>query len=261
MEVIIKKGRIEEISGEIYWYKNMPEGLSYLFPILINNSEDSYTLEKINGTTLSHLYVNELLTKEIFLSFLNNISIIHNFPVTDYSNSKINIYENYTKKIKERYSNYDYSLYKNHGYIYNTLINYFEEYENNNCGIKKIIHGDAVFTNCILKDKQDRVDEYDFKFIDMRGRLGNIKSIFGDILYDYGKIYQSLIGYDEILLGKKVNETYRNKLIKIFVDHVTNIFDDKIIDKIIMITNSLLFTLIPLHNNEKCKDYFNLIYL
>ena len=27
-----------------------------------------------------------------------------------------------------------------------------------------------------------------------------------------------------------------------------------------IITKSLLFTLIPLHNNEKCKKYYNLIY-
>lgn len=263
MEIIVKKGRIDEISGEIYWYKNIPEGLSYLFPLLINHSDDSYTLEKINGTTLSHLYVDELLTEDIFLSFLNNISIIHNFPLSDFSNSfeTLNIYENYSKKIKDRYNNYDYSSYKNHDSIYNSLINYFEKYESNDLGIKKIIHGDAVFTNCILKEQQDKFGEYNFKFIDMRGRLGNIKSIFGDVLYDYGKIYQSLIGYDEILLGKKVNDKYRNNLIKIFIDYVKNIFDNDAIDKIIMIANSLLFTLIPLHNNEKCKDYFNLICL
>ena len=33
----------------------------------------------------------------------------------------------------------------------------------------------------------------------MRGRLDNINTILGDSFYDYAKIFQSLVGYDEIL--------------------------------------------------------------
>lgn len=36
----------------------------------------------------------------------------------------------------------------------------------------------------------------------MRVRLGDKLTIYGDWLYDWAEIYQSIIGYDEILLSK-----------------------------------------------------------
>ena len=36
----------------------------------------------------------------------------------------------------------------------------------------------------------------------MRGKVGDKLTIYGDWLYDWAKIYQSIIGYDEILLSK-----------------------------------------------------------
>ena len=93
----------------------------------------------------------------------------------------------------------------------------------------------------------------------MRGKIGEVYTIYGDIFYDYGKIYQSLIGYDEILLDKTVNVDYKNKLIKCFEDFIKTKYDDNTLLKIKMICNSLLFTLIPLHDNEKCDRYYNLI--
>ena len=53
----------------------------------------------------------------------------------------------------------------------------------------------------------------------MRGKLGNNLSIMGDKFYDYGKIYQSLTGYEEILGNKQVSSTYKENLIKHFESH------------------------------------------
>ena len=93
----------------------------------------------------------------------------------------------------------------------------------------------------------------------MRGKIGDTLTIFGDWLYDWAKLYQSLIGYDAILLNKKVNDEYKKKMISVFSNYFKELFSDKDFDNLKMITKSLLFTLIPLHNNEKCKDYFKLI--
>ena len=38
--------------------------------------------------------------------------------------------------------------------------------------------------------------------VDMRGRLGACCSAWGDALYDYAKVYQSLCGYDHVLHGR-----------------------------------------------------------
>ena len=246
IDIIIKKSTNDKILGEIYYYKNIPELYKKFFPIFISETQNSYILEKINGITLSYLYINEALSEEIFINYLNMIKEIHM-----YSNciEEIQIYENYTNKIKERYLNYDYSSYENSKQIYDDLINFFDNY---NEGIMGMIHGDMVFSNCILTNN-------DFKLIDMRGLVGNTFTIFGDIFYDYGKIYQSLVGYDEILLDKKISNNYKMKLIKIFNDYIIKNYGNKYLFIIKQITKSLLFTLIPLHKNNKCLEYYNLI--
>ncbi len=94
----------------------------------------------------------------------------------------------------------------------------------------------------------------------MRGKVGNKLTIFGDWLYDWAKIYQSLIGYDEILLSKIIDTDYKKKMIEIFKNYFIDKFTEKDFDNLKIITKSLLFTLIPLHNNEKCKQYYKLIF-
>ena len=44
----------------------------------------------------------------------------------------------------------------------------------------------------------------------MRGSVGNELTLQGDRLYDFSKLYQSLFGYDEILLHKEVSKKYKN---------------------------------------------------
>ena len=196
------------------------------------------------------------MTHEILLTYLHNIDRIHKSLKIDNDDKNIDIYSNYSIKIKERYKSFDYSKFDkicNSNEIYLKLIEYFDNYKNNNNGIISVIHGDPVFSNVIVtKDMK-------FKFIDMRGKLGDVCTIFGDALYDYAKIYQSLIGYDEILLNKDVNINYKTKLIHVFENYIKEKFNTDILNNIKMITNSLLFTLIPLHDNDKCVKYYSLI--
>ena len=253
IEIITKKSKNNDIlKGEIYYYNNIPALVRQYFPIFLGNTKDSYSIEKINGITLSYLYVNESITLDIFTKYLTIIKELHNsmqLPPT----SKINIYDNYKNKIIERYNKYDYKQFCTHGDVYNKLINYFDEYEKNNMGKIGVIHGDPVLSNCILDINNN------FKLIDMRGQQGNELTIFGDIYYDYGKIYQSITGYDEILLNNIVSQNYRSNIINIFENFIKNNFDQDALGKIKMIRNSLLFTLLPLHNNEKCQQYYELI--
>jgi len=92
----------------------------------------------------------------------------------------------------------------------------------------------------------------------MRGKIGDNLTIYGDWLYDWAKIYQSLIGYDEILMSKKINSTYKKNMIKIFTDYFISKYSNDDFNNLKIITKSLLFTLIPLHNNNKCDDYYKL---
>jgi hypothetical protein len=116
-----------------------------------------------------------------------------------------------------------------------------------------MIHGDPVFTNIIINSYGK------IKFIDMRGRVGDVLSIYGDWLYDWAKIYQSIIGYDEILLSKSINKTYKTHIISIFKRYFLAIASNEDFNNLKLITKSLIFSLIPLHHNEKCVDYYNLL--
>jgi hypothetical protein len=148
---------------------------------------------------------------------------------------------------------YDYSKFEDSSRYYDLLNQQLSEYENKNLGKKSIIHGDPVFTN-ILINSYGKI-----KMIDVRGKLMNENTLYGDCFYDYAKIYQSLIGYDEILLDKKVDKKYKNELIQVFEEYIGCKFGKDRMKWIEIITISLLFTLIPLHSDiNKNKKYYEL---
>ena len=104
------------------------------------------------------------------------------------------------------------------------------------------------------------INNYDkIKFIDMRGKQGEELTIFGDWLYDWAKLYQSILGYDKILQDKEINSDYEKKMKETFEEYFIELFSIEDLKNVKMITKSLLFSLIPLHNNEKCFRYFELI--
>jgi hypothetical protein len=89
----------------------------------------------------------------------------------------------------------------------------------------------------------------------MRGMNGDEHTPYGFDLYDYAKIYQSIVGYDEILMDKRMKISYK-ELIK---QHFESQFNQEILNKIKIITISLLFSLIPLHNEvDKYEKYIKL---
>lgn len=243
----------DDLAGEIHYYSNIPTEIKDMFPILLDYDIDNtwYSIEKISGLTLSNLYLSELLTFTTLKSIMNSIKRIQNVKVID--NGNINIYENYKDKLKTRYEKYNYKNFPKSNEIYEVLYEKLESYENDNKGKISCIHGDTVFTN-ILINEHEKV-----KFIDMRGQQGNTLTIYGDWLYDWSKFYQSLIGYDEILLDKEIKMEYKKSMISKFEEIFINWFSEEDFEHLKTITNSLLFTLIPLHDNEKCIHYYNLI--
>jgi len=240
-----------DLDGEIYYYLNIPKNLKDLFPFIINHDKNMYELEKIYGIPCITLYLEELLSEKILINIMNSIKRIQNENTT-FVNTNINIYENYAKKLKERYENFDYTQFANSDKLYTELYNNLSNYERENKGVLKIIHGDPVLSNIII-------NEYNkIKFIDMRGKVGKTLTICGDWLYDWAKLYQSIIGYDEILENKTINKEYKNNIISIFTNYFIELYSEEDMKNLKLITKSLLFTLIPLHNNEKCIKYYNL---
>lgn len=261
MNVYQKEGL--DLSGEIYFYQNIPSKYRKYFPRLINFDEyDSkwYTMEKIDGVVFSNMYINRELHFNHLDKLLKNLNILHhhpngiNYQSEEYKKIKNLMYSNYLEKLEKRYVEHDYSIYPNSSELYQYLKNELTNYQNKNKGILGIIHGDPVFTNIML-DKYGSI-----KMIDIRGKLGDELSIYGDIFYDYAKIYQSLIGYDEILKEQSLTDDYKVLFINYFESYITDTYNSNTMNIIKILTKSLLFTLLPLHNdNEKCLKYYNLI--
>jgi len=251
---ILKKSEDPKLQGEIYWYKFLKAHktkINKYFPKLINYGSNFIEIEKIEGITASQLFVNSSLTQSNLSDILNALDDIHKYK--DKKTKKHNIYQNYADKMQKRYKEYNYSYLDNHLEIYTKLLNFSLDYEKKNLGKLGVIHGDPVFSNIII-NKENRIN-----FIDMRGVLGNDLSIYGDIFYDYAKVFQSIIGYDYILLDKNINLEYQQEFINIFNNFISNKYNDKILYNIKMITNTLLFSLMPLHDNAKSINYFKLI--
>jgi len=256
-----------DLSGEIYYYLNIPEQIKDIFPIMFNydnNENKFYEMENINGIPVSKLYLSEELTIEQFDNILGTIKRIHSIKSISESTSTSEsissstnlIYSNYANKLKNRYTEniFLYNIFENSDTLYNNLYKELIAYENNNNGIASMIHGDTVFTNIIINNLGK------IKLIDMRGKLGDVLSIYGDQLYDWAKIYQSIIGYDEILENKYVSSKYKSTFIDYFLNEFKKIYPNPIyIYFLNIITASLIFTLIPLHNNDKFIKYYELI--
>ena len=244
-----------DLSGEIYYYRHIDPSIKDMFPCLIDydaNQSSWYTMEKIKGLTLTSLYLSELMTPTLLKNVMNSIKRIQNCAI-DEKTKDLNIYANYSKKMRERYENYDYSRFEGSKEKFDKLMKKLEQYEDEAMGKCVVIHGDAVMTNIIINN-YDKI-----KFIDMRGKVGNTLTLCGDYLYDWAKLYQSLLGYDEILQGKFVSESYKKEFVSFFEKYFIELFSEGELQWVKVITQSLFFTLIPLHNNKKCHEYYRLV--
>jgi len=234
--------------GEIYWYKNIPESVEEYFPKVVSIQDNRIELERIDGVSYSYLYTNKQLTQKHLFSLIDALSNIHSFDCP----SSINIYSNYSKKLRQRITEYP-ELYIKYGIVdlLMKIIYSLQEYEEKNKGVSGIIHGDPVFTNVFETPTG-------VKLIDMRGKQGDEVTLYGDIYYDFAKIYQSLIGYDNILNGIEIDDAYRSELVNYFESMISR----EEIEKIKLITTSLLISMLPLHDDDETKfnKYIKLIH-
>ena len=241
-ETVTKLSNDNKLEGESYYYNEIQKyPIRKYFPNLISAEEGKVVMEKINGSNFSTLYINEILTTEHIDLLLSTIKEIHS---TDSLGGFIEYYD-YNQKLKDRFTSFDYLKYGLTVDEQNEILSDVAFLQ----GDYSIIHGDLVFSNIILNNT-GRI-----KLIDVKGKQGTDLSIFGDKLYDYAKIYQSLVGYDEILLDKEMKQSYKTKMIS----HFESNFSESEISIIKKITKSLLVSLIPLHNEpSKFEKYINL---
>ena len=180
---------IHKTSWSSYFPKLYKSGISYVLPYT-----RSMELEYIPGPTMSDIYLEGLLSPEIFSNFLDLIDRLHSSDVSDEVIVTLDdIKSFYLDKLSER-RKYICNDFSDHDDVLNDLTTNLYTYVSKlkDSDVTNIIHGDLWFPNIILS-------KGNMKFVDMRGHIGSKITVKGDRLYDYAKIYQSLIGMDNIL--------------------------------------------------------------
>ena len=86
----------------------------------------------------------------------------------------------------------------------------------------------------------------------MKGQVDGILSLNGDKYYDYGKMYQSILGYDLIINNCKIDNDYLSTMNKYFIDKcVKNNLNIKFIQAVTM---SFLFSNIYFIESNETKN-------
>lgn len=265
--IIKKTGLSSFLNGEIYYYKylfenNKNNNLKSYFPFYYksidnNNGTSSLFIENIDGIPFYSLYKNEMITENHIKKLLLMIEKLHNYK--DNNNqipiNSFDIINNYSKKLMNRFEVKEDYQFEDAEEIQNKILkqlcNYYKS-KNNIFEISDYIHGDLWFSNIII-DYSNNI-----KLIDMKGKVYNTFNTGGDIYYDYGKLYQSFLGFDEILYGDTINITYKNKMRSYYENYLKEININ--IDDLKIITLSLIIgTFHSISNNDIKKNLWNLI--
>ena len=241
--IIQKTGPTKFMRGELYFYQNVPSTLTHYFPKLINfnkmNEKMEIYVDHINGIPLYFLYKNKLINEKHIDSLFDLLQQFHTTenPITIKDH---NIHNNYFKKLEDRFTPNDY-FFDDAQEVYDTIINDLKNYYAPS--VVGVIHGDFWFSNIML----DYDDNY--KCIDMKGQIDSILTLNGDMYYDYGKLYQSILGYDLVLNGHNRDVEYISITKKYFLEKCRGI--NLNIDYLSAVTKSLIFgTLHSIEDND-----------
>jgi UDP-N-acetylglucosamine diphosphorylase / glucose-1-phosphate thymidylyltransferase / UDP-N-acetylgalactosamine diphosphorylase / glucosamine-1-phosphate N-acetyltransferase / galactosamine-1-phosphate N-acetyltransferase len=252
MPMIKKSGK--DLRGEIYYYKNIPHEIKDIFPFYIRGDDVEgkwYEMEKVVGIPFSKLYIMEEMTEMHLGSILGTLHRIHSCKVEN--GKEIDIYENYEKKMIERYQSFDYSSYPFCNLYIEKIKEKLIEYKEKGLGKRMRIHGDPVLTNVMLNGYGK------IKMIDMRGKIGDVYTEEGDVMYDYAKVAQSILGYDEILGEREMRKEYKERMYGVIEREIRERYGEEYLGYMRWLVGSLIVSLIPLHNNEKCVEYDRLL--
>jgi capsule biosynthesis phosphatase len=230
---IFKKGPEIFLRGELYYYTQIPNELNiakyfpkYFGSQQIDENNIEICLENIANIPIYTLYHSQLLNVSYinkifdFLDQLHNIKLSSNtiqLPTIE------DIKDNYYIKLVKRFENktdYPFEDSENVQQICLTkLQTYLNKLETNKLETNNItyfIRGDCWFSNILLDFTGN------LKFIDMKGQINGKLTTGGDIMYDFGKLYQSILGYDLILYNHNIDENYKNELQNIFETIIIN---------------------------------------
>ena len=229
----ISKHSDNSLIGEINFYRLIARTkFWYYFPTLRSSGTSPILshfieIDYISGPTFSNLFLEGLLSEEMLTRLMNLMDELHmSEPVDSITLTYEDLRQFYLEKFYQRYQ-YLKPLMKIQGYErdHETVFSKIEEsileyIEHSSSNLVNIVHGDLWFRNILLCKKQ-------IQLIDMRGVIGSKVTLRGDKMYDYAKLYQSLLGMDYCLAGKPLSitncDTYVKQLRKCFETRYTSV--------------------------------------
>lgn len=233
--------------GEAYFYSHMPEQLRHLFPSIISVDGDTIKMDKIEGEPASHAYAYGSMTMHEVEQILSALEEIHGCADAPHG---FDVTRNYGDKLRSRRASYNFDK-LGLGLTVDKMISLLDEYTASGRVRGCLVHGDPVLSNVFLGRE--------VKFIDPRGMQGDEPSLFGDMVYDFAKIHQSLSGYDSIILQSKFPSN-REELMHGFEAYLKDTFGPYMLRDTRMVAASLLLSLLPLHDDGNVPAFVDLFH-
>ena len=256
---VVKIGLKEHLQGEFYVYSQL-----YKFPTIRSYFPEFYSytevgdqcrleMEYIKGVPLYYLFRNGLMHKEIITKLIHMVEQFHNAsgPIDI---SKSAIIENYRDKLVSRFKNDADYPFPDAKEVQEVVLGKLSEYINSDAiQVVPFIHGDFWFSNVTYTfDKK-------LKCFDMRGRINTVMTTNGDPLYDFGKLYQSFLGYDIALWDNYTSYTSEmRELCKMYELELSK--RGISLEYLKSVTNCLIIGTLPfIESNEKKKEIWNFL--
>jgi capsule biosynthesis phosphatase len=207
---IVKTGPRIILEGEVYYYQHLPsiDAFPLFYGIKLLNDYVEIRMEYIKNISFYSLYQSELLNETHIDLLFESLDVLHHTiqPEHHILPSKEHVILNYTNKLKSRFSNKEDYPFEDYEIYQQKCLSHIEIYTKGPLTIVPYIHGDLWFSNILL------TFQHRLKWIDMKGKVDVLLTTGGDIMYDYGKIYQSALGYDTLLYGTSVSGPYAKKI-------------------------------------------------
>jgi dTDP-glucose pyrophosphorylase len=262
-DTCIKIGSQSELTGYSFYLNNCGNDIESYVPKLYktcyddNGNVTKLIMEWKEGILIGKMFAQGMMTSEMLQKIFRLKDKLHNGcnVNTNIPDDSL-ILQNYYPKLKARLTDYKAFYDDLHELNISEYMTYLEQFYSNykprSCSR---IHGDFWFSNLLWCNNNN-----DVFMIDMRGRLGETLHIGGDLMYDYAKMYQSLIGFDHVIYGtygtyEKYENEINNKLLLQFVEEIkkcgVSLKDTKIL------TFTLLLGSFPFHKELKIykSDY------
>jgi hypothetical protein len=213
---VIKKGPKDKITRELAWFKEAKHHIPQNIPTCKVISEDSYEMNKIEGSNLYQWILKQRDQEKINVVLKKLFDLANKIHAKRQRPNKEDIRQMYLEKpsiaLKEFLDNDAIdadNLVINNKKRRNPLKLLKEQYRLLEKDLLEteysFIHGDLTWSNTLIDN------DLNLFLIDPRGCFGSTE-LYGDIRYDKAKMYYSIVGnFDSLNAGKFTYEQNNNK--------------------------------------------------